>query len=67
MPFKGPCKKKSYMDYVRHGEIQGHYSVFFKAYGSVFYHDKIKSPFVKNEAQLHNKKYLPINANIVKP
>ena len=26
------------MDYVRHGEIQGPYLVFFKAHASVFYH-----------------------------
>jgi hypothetical protein len=26
------------MDYVRHGEIQGHYLVFFKAHNPVFYH-----------------------------
>ena len=26
------------MDYVRLGEIQGRYMVFFKAYGPVFYH-----------------------------
>ena len=26
------------MDYVRHGEIQGRYLVFFKAHGPVFYH-----------------------------
>ena len=29
---------KKYMDYVRHGEIQGRYLVFFKGHGPVFYH-----------------------------
>ena len=28
----------NWMDYVRHGEIQGRYLVFFKAHGPVFYH-----------------------------
>jgi hypothetical protein len=35
-------KNKRLMDYVRHGEIQGHYFVFFKAHGPVFYHSPWK-------------------------
>ena len=37
----GLLKKKDWgpiMDYVRRGEIQGRYLVFFKAQGPVFYH-----------------------------
>ena len=37
--FEGSIMQQQwYMDYVRHGEIQGRYLVFFKAHGPVFYH-----------------------------